>query len=267
MEFDSKYNLTTGSGDVALIIPARNEELSLPTVLKRVPAGVSRVVVVDNGSSDATAAVARAHGAEVVHEPLPGYGSACLAGIAALADNPPAVVAFADADGSDGVENLTALLAPLLSGAADLALARRVTVASRALSPQQRFGNWLATRLIRLIWDHDYQDLGPLRAITWTALAELRMVDRNFGWTVEMQIRAVKAGLRVQEMPLPYHVRLAGESKISRTLSGVVRAGTKILWVIGRELFRVEHKSHPARVLNSRMFKESLAAGQKRPGQ
>jgi glycosyltransferase involved in cell wall biosynthesis len=265
---DSKNNLTTGSGEVALIIPARNEEQSLPTVLRRVPAGVSRVVVVDNGSTDATAAVARAHGAEVVYEPLPGYGSACLAGIAALAGNPPAVVAFADADGSDGVENLTALLAPLLAGAADLALARRVTVESRALSPQQRFGNWLATRLIRLIWDHDYQDLGPMRAISWPALAELRMEDRNFGWTVEMQIRAVKAGLRVAEMPLPYHVRLAGESKISRTLSGVVRAGTKILWVIGRELLRLEQKNHhPARGLKARLFKESLAAGQQRPGQ
>ncbi len=259
MPFDNRSNMTTGSGDVALIIPARNEELSLPTVLNRVPARVSRVVVVDNGSSDATAAVARAHGAEVVHEPLPGYGSACLAGIAALAGNPPDVVAFADADGSDGVENLTALLAPLLAGAADLALARRVTVASKALSPQQRFGNWLATRLIRLIWDHDYQDLGPMRAITWPALAELRMEDRNFGWTVEMQIRAVKAGLRVQEIPLPYHVRLAGESKISRTLSGVVRAGTKILWVIGRELLQAEQKNHhPARVLKARMFKENL---------
>jgi hypothetical protein len=257
--FDSKNNLTTGSSEVALIIPARNEELSLPTVLQRVPAGVSRVVVVDNGSSDATAAVARAHGAEVVHEPLPGYGSACLAGIAALAGNPPAVVAFADADGSDGVENLTVLLAPLLAGAADLALARRVTVASRALSPQQRFGNWLATRLIRLIWDHDYQDLGPMRVITWPALAELQMEDRNFGWTVEMQIRAIKTGLRVVELPLPYHVRLAGESKISRTLSGVVRAGTKILWVIGRELFRVEQKHHhPARMLKARMFKGKL---------
>lgn len=268
MPFDSKNNLITGSAEVALIIPARNEELSLPTVLQRVPAGVSRIVVVDNGSTDATAAIARANGADVVYEPLSGYGSACLAGIAALAGNPPAVVAFADADGSDGVENLTALLAPLLSGAADLALARRVSVASRALSPQQRFGNWLATRLIRLIWSHDYQDLGPMRAITWPALAELQMEDRTFGWTVEMQIRAVKEGLRVVEMPLPYQVRIAGKSKISRTLSGVVRAGVKILWVIGRELLQVEQKyPHPARELKARMLKESLAAGQKKPGQ
>jgi len=246
-----------GSCEVALIIPARNEELSLPTVLKRVPALVSRVVVVDNGSTDQTAALARANGAQVVHEPVPGYGSACLAGIAALADNPPAMVAFADADGSDGVENLEALLAPLLSGEADLALARRVTVTSRAMSPQQRFGNWLATRLIRLVWGHDYQDLGPMRVITWQALRELDMKDRNFGWTVEMQIKAVKGGLRVKEVPLPYHVRIAGQSKISRTLAGVVRAGTKILWVIGREICRADQKATARRSKPARSVEET----------
>ena len=223
---------------VALIIPARDEELSLPTVLRRVPAGVTRVVVVDNGSADRTAEVALEHGAEVVRETRPGYGRACLAGMALLAANPPAIVAFADADGSDGVENLLALLPPLLRGEADLSLARRLPVANAALSPQQRCGNWLATRLIRLFWGHDYQDLGPMRAITWQALHELNMGDRTFGWTVEMQIRALKAGLRVVETPLPYHIRIAGKSKISRTLSGVVCAGTKILWVIGRELWR-----------------------------
>lgn len=228
--------MNSTSLDIALIIPARNEEGALPTVLGRVPAVVSRIVVVDNGSTDKTAEVALANGAEVVHEPVPGYGSACLAGIAALEDNPPAMVAFADADGSDGVENLEVLLEPLLNGEADLALARRVTVASRAMSIQQRFGNWLATCLISRIWGHDYQDLGPMRVIAWQALRELNMGDRDFGWTVEMQIRAVKAGHRVVEKPLPYHVRIAGESKISRTLSGVLRAGAKILWVIAREL-------------------------------
>lgn len=243
MPSEAREKGADGPVQVALIIPARDEELSLPTVLKRVPALVTRVVVVDNGSTDRTAAVARANGVEVVHELVPGYGSACLAGIAALVDNPPAMVAFADADGSDGVENLAVLLEPLLNGEADLSLARRVAAAGRALSPQQRFGNWLATRLIRLFWGQDYQDLGPMRAITWPALRELDMGDRTFGWTVEMQIRAVKAGLRVKETPLPYHVRIAGESKISRTLSGVVRAGAKILWVIGRELCRGEQRS------------------------
>lgn len=226
----------SASARIALIIPARNEEQSLPTVLARVPALVTRVLVVDNGSTDRTAAVAAAHGAEVVQEPSPGYGSACLAGIAALADDPPALVAFADADGSDGVENLAELLEPLQAGTANLALARRVPAASGALSLQQRFGNWLATRLIRIVWGHDYHDLGPMRVITWQALNDLRMSDRTFGWTVEMQIRALKAGLRTVEVPLPYSVRLAGKSKISRTLTGVLRAGSTILWVIGKEL-------------------------------
>lgn len=224
--------------DIALIIPARNEAESLSTVLARVPSLVTRVIVVDNGSTDRTAAVARARGARVVYEPSPGYGSACQAGIAALADDPPGLVAFADADGSDGVENLAELLQPLRSGLAELALARRLPAVRRALTPQQRFGNWLATRLIRIIWGHDYRDLGPMRAVTWQALTGMEMGDRTFGWTVEMQIRAVKTGLRVVEVPLPYGTRIAGESKISRTIAGVVRAGGKILWVIGRELAR-----------------------------
>ncbi len=226
----------SASARIALIIPARNEEQSLPTVLARVPALVTRVLVVDNGSTDRTAAVAAAHGAEVVQEPSPGYGSACLAGIAALADDPPVLVAFADADGSDGVENLAELLEPLQTGTASLALARRFPAASGALSLQQRFGNWLATRLIRIVWGHNYHDLGPMRVITWQALNDLRMSDRTFGWTVEMQIRALKAGIRTVEVPLPYSVRLAGKSKISRTLTGVLRAGSTILWVIGKEL-------------------------------
>lgn len=230
---------------MALIIPARNEELSLPAVLAGVPSPVTWVVVVDNGSSDATAAVARACGARVVHEPVPGYGSACLAGIAALADDPPDLVAFADADGSDGVENLGELIQPILDNEAELSLALRVPDHGRSLTPQQRFGNRLATRLIRLIWGHDYGDLGPMRVITWQALQRLGMEDRDFGWTVEMQIRAVKAGLRIRETPLPYHLRLAGESKISRTLSGVVRAGAKILWVIGRELCLTGRRADP----------------------
>lgn len=229
--------------NIALVIPARNEELSLATVLKRVPAIVTRIVVVDNGSTDRTAEVARANGAEVVHESELGYGSACLAGIAALDGNPPDIVAFADADGSDGVENLPAILSPLLDSNVDLSLARRVTVSSRAMSPQQRFGNWLATRLIRIFWGFDYQDLGPMRAIRWSELCKLNMADRTFGWTVEMQIKALKAGLEVIEIPLPYHVRIAGQSKISRTLSGVIRAGSKILWVIGRELVHLKQKS------------------------
>ncbi|MDF1555595.1 MAG: glycosyltransferase family 2 protein [Deferrisomatales bacterium] len=222
---------------VTLLLPARNEAQSLPVVLSRVPKSIGQVLVVDNGSTDRTAAVARANGAEVVTESVPGYGQACLAGLARLADAPPAFVAFADADGSDGVQNLETLLAPLLAGDADLVLARRIPETSGALSPQQRFGNWLATRLIRLFWGYAYQDLGPMRALSWPALQRLEMRDRDFGWTVEMQIRALKVGLRVREVPLPYYARIAGTSKISRTGWGIVRAGSKILWVIGKEMW------------------------------
>jgi len=224
--------------ETVLIIPARNEALSLPVVLSRVPACIDRVIVVDNGSTDQTGQVARFHGATVVFEPSPGYGSACLAGIAALESGPPRFVAFADGDGSDGVENLPVLLKPLQAGEADLALARRVPDTKRALSLQQRFGNGLAVFLIRLFWGIEYHDLGPMRAVSWQALQSMDMKDHDFGWTVEMQIKAIRVGLRVVEHPLPYHVRVAGRSKISRTVTGVVGAGSKILRVIGRELFR-----------------------------
>lgn len=230
--------------ETVLIIPARNEALSLPLVLSHVPACIDRVIVVDNGSTDETGPVARSHRATVVFEPSPGYGSACLAGIAALAHEPPRFVAFADGDGSDGVENLSTLLKPLVAGEADLALARRLPDTRRALSLQQRFGNGLAIFLIRLFWGVEYHDLGPMRAVSWEALRSMDMTDRDFGWTVEMQIRAIKANLRVVECPLPYHVRVAGRSKISRTLAGVVRAGSKILWVIGRELVRRKFSIH-----------------------
>ncbi|PLX85915.1 MAG: glycosyltransferase family 2 protein [Desulfuromonas sp.] len=221
--------------NIALLIPARNEALSLPAVLAAVPAWTDRVMVVDNGSDDGTAAVARRFGAEVVAEPVPGYGQACLAGLAALRENPPDILVFADADGSDDLATLEGLLRPLVSGRADFALANRVPTEIRALTPQQRFGNWLATRLIRLVWGYGYGDLGPMRAMNWADLERLHMRDRDFGWTVEMQIKAVQRRLRIRQIPSPYRPRVAGRSQISGTVRGVVSAGFKILWVIGRE--------------------------------
>lgn len=223
---------------IALIIPARNEAESLPQVLRDIPALIDRVIVVDNGSSDGSGEVARSLGAEVIREERPGYGRACLAGLAHLQGNPPAFVAFADADGSDNHARLPDLLAPLLDGHCDFSLAHRQPTTPQALSPQQRFGNWLATRLICLLWSYNFRDLGPMRALRWESLTALDMEDEDFGWTVEMQIKALQHNLRICEIPIPYRPRMAGQSKISRTVMGVVRAGSKILWVVGREAWR-----------------------------
>ena len=223
---------------VCLIIPAHNEAESLPLVLKRIPACIDEVVLVDNASTDNTAEIARHFGVRVVHEPLMGYGSACLAGIEALRTNPPACVAFADADGSDNHAELSRLLECLLESDLDMVLAQRVPVKREALSLQQRFGNGLATSLIHILWGGPYQDLGPMRIIRWEALEQLNMQDRNFGWTIEMQIKALQQHLNIMEVPLAYLPRIAGTSKISRTLSGVIRAGGKILWIIAREAWR-----------------------------
>ncbi len=220
---------------VAMLLPARNEEEALPVVLKSIPVEIDRVLVLDNGSTDNTSALARAAGAEVIFEPVAGYGRACLAGLKELAKGPVDIVVFMDADGSDDISCLSLLLAPLIQDKADFVLAQRIPQEKAALSWQQRGGNLLATVLIRLVWGHRYHDLGPMRAITWEGLKRLDMQDRDYGWTVEMQIRALKAGLRILEYPTPYHKRSAGRSKISRTVTGTLKAGGKILWVIGRE--------------------------------
>jgi glycosyltransferase involved in cell wall biosynthesis len=220
---------------IALLLPARNEASALPAALSNIPPLVDSVVVIDNGSTDATAQVAQSCGAQVVSERKPGYGRACLAGIEALKNNPPDIVAFADADGSDDLSRLSELIDPLVNNHADLVIESRMPVEPDALSQQQRFGNLLATTLIRIFWGYAFQDLGPMRAMRWGSLQALDMRDQNFGWTIEMQIKAVKTGLRIVEVPLPYMKRSAGVSKISRTIKGAIRAGIKIIWVIFRE--------------------------------
>jgi glycosyltransferase involved in cell wall biosynthesis len=219
---------------IGIIIPARNEAAALPQVLSAIPSWVAEVILVDTASTDGTPDVARRLGARVVAEPRRGYGRACLAGIAALS---PAVdtVLFMDADAADRPEDIARLLAPIAAGEAELVIgARTLGVEPGALTPQQRFGNALACLLIRLVWGVRYTDLGPFRVIRRDALARLAMRDETWGWTVEMQVRAARRGLRVREVPVGYRRRI-GQSKISGTLSGTIRAGWKILWVIGAE--------------------------------
>lgn len=223
-----------GGMRVGIIIPAMNEAAALPHVLPAIPSWVAQVIVVDTASTDGTAEVARGLGARVVAEPRRGYGRACLAGLAALADEIDTVL-FMDADASDRPEEMARLLAPIAAGEAELVIgARTLGAEPGSLTPQQRFGNALACLLIRAIWGVRYTDLGPFRAITRDALARLGMRDETWGWTVEMQVRAARLGLRAREVPVGYRRRI-GVSKISGTLSGTIRAGTKILWVIGAE--------------------------------
>ncbi len=202
-------------------------------------AACRRVVVVDNGCRDRTVARAEAAGAVVVAERERGYGAACLTGIAALAARgAPDVVLFLDGDGADDPADLPALLAPLAAGRADLVLGSRTMTGARAepgaLLPQQRFGNWLATRLLAGLHGAHHTDLGPYRAIRWAALERLAMRDRGFGWTIEMQIKAAQRGLRVVEVPCAWRRRRGGASKISGTIRGTVGAGWTILSTVVR---------------------------------
>ena len=218
-----------------LIIPARNEAENLPALIAavdavRAPANLRRVVLADNGSTDATAAMARAGGFEVVHETQPGYGAACLAGLAALEADPPDMVAFLDADLADDPGQLAHLIETIARGSADLSLGQREKLAEPgALDPHQRFGNRLATGLLRMITGHSFRDLGPMRVIRWRSLQQINMADRTWGWTIEMQYKAARHGLRIAEIDVPYRKRHAGQSKISGSLVGSFRAGTKII--------------------------------------
>jgi glycosyltransferase involved in cell wall biosynthesis len=225
---------------VSVIIPALNEEEAISFVLRDLPKGqIHQVLVVDNGSTDRTSEVARSHGATVIQQSERGYGAACLAGLKAV-ENETAIVVFLDGDYSDFPDELDKLLSPILEGRADMVIGTRTRHRNSrsVLTLQQRWGNWLATTLIHLRFGHRFTDLGPFRAIRKESLEKLAMRDRNFGWTAEMQIKAVLAGLRILEVPVRYRARI-GTSKISGTIKGVVLAGITILYTIFKYSFEI----------------------------
>lgn len=222
---------------IKLIIPARDEEGAIGAVVASVVEQVDGVIVADNGSSDSTAQIAEIAGAKVVSVPQPGYGRACLAAIAAAGDCD--ILVFMDGDASDDPADLPALLAPILDDEADMVIGSRILgdCDPGSLTVQQRFGNTLACVLMKLIWGFRYTDLGPFRAIRKSSYDHLSMEAPTFGWTVEMQVRALKQNLRCAEVPVHYRKRI-GTSKISGTVKGVVLAGWYILGTIAVEALR-----------------------------
>lgn len=222
---------------IDVIIPAYNEGRAIGKVIRDIPIPlVRRVIVCNNNSTDDTAAMATAAGAIVTDQPKPGYGNACLAGLAYIHQSttvtPPDILVFMDGDYSDHPDELPRLIEPILRGK-DLVIGSRTlgNVQQGSLTIPQRFGNWLATRLIRLFYGYRFTDLGPFRAIRWNKLTQLNMQDPDFGWTVEMQVKALQHQLACAEVPVSYRKRI-GQSKISGTVRGSVLAGYKILWTI-----------------------------------
>lgn len=216
---------------VKVIIPALNEALSIGKVIAAIPQWVDEIIVVDNGSTDKTFEVAKEHGAKVIKEPRRGYGQACLTGMVALEHCD--IVVFLDADYSDYPEQMNLLVEPIVDKQAEMVIGSRVKSAKAAqiLTPVQRFGNALSCWLIRLLWGGKFSDLGPFRAIRWASLQKLQMKDRNYGWTIEMQIKAVRLDMSIKEVPVSYRKRI-GKSKISGTVKGSAMAGIKILSTI-----------------------------------
>ncbi len=217
---------------VAIIIPALNEEGALPTLLAEIPAQIAKwVIVVDNGSTDATADVARATGAIVASEPTRGYGRACLKGFQTACELGATIVVYMDGDGSDDPADLAMMLAPLQEGRADVVVGSRVGPRSErgAIPPQARLGNWLVSHMISLLYRVQLHDIGSFRVIRCSVLADLKMREMTFGWPVEMLVKAARQGYRIQELPIHYRRRSHGRSKVAGTITGSIKAAYYML--------------------------------------
>lgn len=226
--------------DIRVIIPAYNEENAVGLVIDEIPVGlVSEVIVVDNGSTDETAQKARDRGATVLFQEQKGYGNACLKGLEHIAESEskPDIVVFLDGDHSDFPEKMSDLVRPIIEDEADLVIGSRALGNNEpgSMTIPQRFGNWLSTKLLYLFYGAKYTDLGPFRAIRYSALLKIGMKDQTFGWTVEMQLKIAKLSLRFVEIPVDYRRRV-GKSKISGTIRGTLMAGYKILYTIFKNL-------------------------------
>jgi len=221
---------------IDVIIPAFNEEKSIVKVIEDIPKEVVRHIIVgDNGSTDNTSSEAQKTGATVVYQSLKGYGNACLAAMEYISNLPehPDIIVFLDGDYSDYPDELPLLVRPIKDQNIDMVIGSRAIGERQegSMMPQQIFGNWLATTLIRLIYGYRFTDLGPFRAIKYKALVDMKMADKTFGWTVEMQVKAAKMKLKTCEVPVNYRVRI-GTSKVSGTVKGTFMAGYNILWTI-----------------------------------